>query len=85
MILKPKIKNCHDFFVPNNDGLYRDIFVEQVSVTKDIQSSLKLTKNVEVAVRHGATTCIKSMGLKAGKHCENTPWQNEYVKNYRKN
>lgn len=34
-------------YVPNNDGIYR--YGEQISATKDIQSSLKLTKNIDVA------------------------------------
>lgn len=39
------------FYVLNNDGIC--IFVEQISVSKDIQSSLKLTKYIDVAGRHG--------------------------------
>lgn len=41
------------FYVSNIDGIYR--LAEQVSVTKVIQLSLKLTKNIDVAGRDGAT------------------------------
>lgn len=57
-------------FVPNTIGIYR--FVEQISVTKEILSSLKFTKNIDVARRHGATKSINSMDLtreKANRNC----------------
>lgn len=38
------------FNVSNNDGIY--CFVEQISVTKDRQYYLKLTKNIDVAVNN---------------------------------
>lgn len=63
------------FYVPNIDGIYR--FVEQISVTKDIQSYLNLTKNIDVTVRQGATKSINRVDLtreKADKNCENAQW-----------
>lgn len=41
------------FYVPNNDGIY--LFVEQISVTKEILCSFKFTTNIDVAGRYGAT------------------------------
>lgn len=41
------------FYVPNNDVIKR--FVEQISVTKVILSSFKLTENIDVLGRQGAT------------------------------
>lgn len=50
------------FFLPDNDMMYG--FGEQKSVTRDGQSSLKLTKNVDVDVRHCATkSSTNSMDL----------------------
>lgn len=50
------------FYAPYNDRMYG--FVEQKSVTRDGQSSLKLTKNVDVDGRHCATkSSTKSMDL----------------------
>lgn len=63
------------FYVPNNDGIY--CFVEQILVTKDRQSSLELTKNIDVAGRHGATRSTNKMDLtqeKADTSCENAQW-----------
>lgn len=60
------------FYVPNIDGIYR--FVEQISVTKDIQPSLKLTTKIDVAKRHSATKSINSVDLtrkKPDKNCGN--------------
>lgn len=53
------------FYVPNNEGIY--CYVEQKSVTKDRKSSLKLTKNVDVAGRHGAMINLyKQYGFNSG-------------------
>lgn len=44
------------------------------SVTKDMQSSLKLTQNIDVAGRYGATKSINSKNLtreQVDKNCEN--------------
>lgn len=41
------------FSVPKKDRVYS--FVEEISVSKDMESSLKLTKNTDVAERHDAT------------------------------
>lgn len=50
------------FFVPDNGMMYG--FGEQKSATRDRQSSLKLTKNVDVDGRHCATkSSTKSMDL----------------------
>lgn len=60
------------FYVPNNDRIY--CFVKQILVTKDRQSSLELTKNIDVAGRHGAKRSTNRMDLtqeKADTSCEN--------------
>lgn len=49
------------FYVLNNEGIC--IFVDQISVSKDIQSSLKLTKNIDVARHHVATKSINCWDL----------------------
>lgn len=59
-------------YVSNNDGIKR--FVEQISNYKDMQSSLKLTQNIDVAGRYGATKSINSKDLtreQVDKNCEN--------------
>lgn len=66
------MKNVILIYVPNNDLIYR--FVENISVCKDFKSFLKLTKNIDVAGRHGATKSFESIDLtleKADKNCEN--------------
>lgn len=50
------------FYVPNDNEISR--FVELISVTKNTQSSVKLTlKNNALAGLHGATKCINCMDL----------------------
>lgn len=50
--------------VPKKDKVY--CFVEEISVSKDMESSLKLTKNTDVAERHD-TMIINSKDLIRGK------------------
>lgn len=61
------------FYVPNNDEIY--CFPEQKTVTKDRQSSLKMTKNVNVTGRNGTTKPTNCMDLTREKaytiNCEN--------------
>ena len=63
------------FYVPNNDVIY--CFVEQILISKDRQSSLELTKNIDVAGRYGATRSTNKMNLtqeKADTSYENAQW-----------
>lgn len=61
--MKRKIKTVIIFFVLNNDGLYS--FVEHISVAKDMLSSLKFTKHIDIVGCHGETKFkgIKSIDL----------------------
>lgn len=53
------------FFASNIDGIC--CFDEQKSVTKDRESSLKLTKKIDVVERHGEMKSINSMDFTRGK------------------
>lgn len=62
------------FYVPNNDEI--DCFFEQLFI-KDRKLFLKLTKNVNVARRNGATRASNVKDLtrnKAYTNSENAPW-----------
>lgn len=59
------------FYVTNNDGMY--CFVEQITVTKDGQSSLRLTKNFDVA---GITKSLNCMDLTREKQKQTVKMSN---------